>query len=162
GEVGDATYLGQIARRLSAEDEEEVEGAADTEHQRVKRKLTVSKELTPLQQKLEKLAGLISKVGYAAAAAIFLALLVRGILVGEVRWPRTGQNTYTVRDHANPIQSLAFSPDGQRLASASWDVDREGDLTGEIKVRQAATGYATQTLRGHKEQITNLAFSQDG
>src|SRR5439155_667005 len=40
-EVGDATYLGEIARRLSAEDgEEEDLAAADNEHKRVQRKLT--------------------------------------------------------------------------------------------------------------------------
>src|SRR5579875_2002172 len=62
-EVGDSTALGQIARRLSAEDEEEeVEdtAASDTEEKRVKRKLTISKELTPLQVKLKNLADLIS------------------------------------------------------------------------------------------------------
>jgi P-type Ca2+ transporter type 2C len=99
-EIGDATYLGQIARRLSAEDgeEEEDEAAAapDSEEKRVKRKLTISKELTPLQVKLKDLADLISKVGYIAAVAIFLALLARGLYVHEVRWypeqidPRTG------------------------------------------------------------------------
>jgi Ca2+-transporting ATPase len=88
-EVGDATYLGQIARRLTVEDDEASgEGqpaeTGDTEAKRVRRKLTVSKKLTPLQQKLQALADLISKVGYLAAAAIFLALLVRGVMVGEV------------------------------------------------------------------------------
>ncbi len=88
-EVGDATYLGQIARKLSAEDEEEEEGAAeDTQEKRVKHKLTISKEQTPLQVKLTALADLISNVGYVAAVAIFLALLVRGLVVGEVFWPR--------------------------------------------------------------------------
>jgi Ca2+-transporting ATPase len=90
-EVGDATVLGQIARRLSAEDDEE-EGEQGDEQQRVKRKLTVSKELTPLQQKLESLAGLISKVGYVAAGAIFLALLLRGLFFAdprEVYWPES-------------------------------------------------------------------------
>jgi Ca2+-transporting ATPase len=96
-EVGDATALGQIARRLSADDGEEdggAEAAADTEEHRVQRKLTVSKELTPLQLKLQNLAGLISNVGYAAASLIFLALLVRGLYVGEVRWsPHEGETT---------------------------------------------------------------------
>ena len=45
------------------------EAAADSEEQRVKRKLTISKELTPLQQKLKHLADLISKIGYVAAVA---------------------------------------------------------------------------------------------
>jgi P-type Ca2+ transporter type 2C len=86
-EVGDATYLGQIARRLSASEEEEA--AADNEEQRVKRKLTISKELTPLQLKLQNLAGLISKVGYVAAVAIFLALIVQGVALGKVFVPTT-------------------------------------------------------------------------
>jgi Ca2+-transporting ATPase len=86
--VGDATYLGQIARRLGAADNAEAPGAAEPsralEEGRVRRRLTVAKELTPLQQKLEALAALISKIGYAAAGAIFLALLVRGLYLGEV------------------------------------------------------------------------------
>jgi len=89
-EVGDLTMIGQIARRLSAdepEDEGERPAAADTEEDRIKRKLTVSKEQTPLQVKLTALAGTISKVGYAAALAIFVALLVRGTLfTQEVRF----------------------------------------------------------------------------
>ncbi|MDB5306461.1 MAG: Calcium-transporting ATPase [Gemmataceae bacterium] len=92
--VGDDTMLGTIARKLSGEPEadeaprpEPAEGAAATPEDRVQQKLTISKVATPLQLKLEKLAGLISKVGYVAAAAIFFALLARGLWVGEVRWP---------------------------------------------------------------------------
>jgi Ca2+-transporting ATPase len=86
-EVGDATQLGQIARRLSGGDEEEDEDEAEkaeTEETRVKRKLTISKAMTPLQVKLTALAELISKVGYIAAGLIFLALFVRGLIVGEL------------------------------------------------------------------------------
>src|SRR5262249_52329429 len=90
-EVGDATYLGQIARRLSAEDDGEGEAEpADHEERRIRRKLTIAKQQTPLQLKLERLADLISKVGYVAAGAIFLALLVRGLVVGEVGFPAPG------------------------------------------------------------------------
>src|SRR5262249_11838059 len=95
-EVGDSTAIGQIARRLSAEEEEEEEpAAAETEEKRVKRKLTISKELTPLQEKLKNLAELISKVGYVAAILIFLAQLAHGILYGKVFWP--GDTTDMVR-----------------------------------------------------------------
>jgi Ca2+-transporting ATPase len=98
-EVGDQTYLGQIARRLSAdagEEEEEVEGAAPTEEGRVKRKLTISKELTPLQLKLTNLAELISRVGYIAAVLIFVAQLIRGIMAHEVFVPADWQQTLNV------------------------------------------------------------------
>src|SRR5262249_11054917 len=84
-EVGDETQIGQIAKRLGDEEEEdEEEGKPETEEKRVKNKLTISKAQTPLQVKLTALAELISNVGYAAAALIFLALLVRGYFVGEL------------------------------------------------------------------------------
>jgi Ca2+-transporting ATPase len=89
--VGDDTMIGQIARRLGGEPEEvppALAGASDESREtRVQRKLTISKASTPLQEKLEFLAALISKIGYIAAIAIFLALLVRGLWVGEVRFP---------------------------------------------------------------------------
>jgi Ca2+-transporting ATPase len=103
-EIGDGTYLGQIARRLSAEEDEEdeedeEEKAPETEEKRVKRKLTIAKDLTPLQLKLKKLADLISNVGYVAAALIFLALLARGMFFAsprEVFWPQTGPDALKV------------------------------------------------------------------
>jgi Ca2+-transporting ATPase len=85
-EVGDATCLGQIARRLAAEEEEE-QHPNGAEEQRVKRKLTIVRQATPLQVKLKGLAELISRVGYAAALLIFLALLTRGVLKGQLFWP---------------------------------------------------------------------------
>ncbi|MCI0456624.1 MAG: HAD-IC family P-type ATPase [Gemmataceae bacterium] len=104
-EVGDETSLGQIARRLSAaEEEEEEEAGPETEEKRVKRKLTISKEMTPLQLKLTHLAELISKVGYIAAGLIFLALFVRGLFATdpsnpgytEVFWPQSGEELLAV------------------------------------------------------------------
>jgi P-type Ca2+ transporter type 2C len=82
--VGDDTMLGQIARRLGDTTEETASSEA-----RVQQKLTINKEETPLQQKLTRLAGTISMVGYIAAVAIFLALLVRGVFFStprEVYW----------------------------------------------------------------------------
>ena len=90
--VGDDTMLGQLARRLSGDD-------ADESAARVGRRLTVSKDLTPLQEKLAVLAGLISKVGYAAAAAVFFALVVRGAFFAdprEVFVPGTGPEALAV------------------------------------------------------------------
>ncbi len=80
--VGDDTMIGQIARRLTGGDEPADE--TDAAGERVQKKLTISKELTPLQEKLERLAKIISQVGYVAAGLIFLALLARGLYVGEM------------------------------------------------------------------------------
>lgn len=90
--VGDDTMIGQIARKLSGEPADDAppeaaQSPAESREDRVQKKLTISKAATPLQEKLEALAGLISKVGYLAAVAIFVALLARGLWVGDVRWP---------------------------------------------------------------------------
>ena len=100
-DVGDATYLGQIARKLTADEgeDEEEEAAPDSAERRVQRKLTISKELTPLQLKLKNLAELISRIGYIAAALIFVALLVRGMFFAdprEVFWPQSGADAIKV------------------------------------------------------------------
>jgi P-type Ca2+ transporter type 2C len=87
-EVGDFTMLGQIARRLSSHSDERPDGrddgAAETSEERIQRKLSVSKQETPLQLKLTVLAKTISKVGYLAAILIFVALLIRGTIIGQI------------------------------------------------------------------------------
>jgi Flp pilus assembly protein TadD len=50
--------------------------------------------------------------------------------------------------------SVAFSPDGQRLASAS------GDQT--VKIWDSATGKELFTLEGHASYVVSVAFSPDG
>jgi len=100
--VGDDTMIGQIARRLSGEPDESLPPQKETHEspasreERIQQKLTISKSLTPLQEKLEALASLISKIGYTAAIAIFLALLIRGLWIGELRWPGTGEDSKQV------------------------------------------------------------------
>jgi WD40 repeat protein len=49
---------------------------------------------------------------------------------------------------------VAFSPDGQRLASACDD--------GTVKVWDAATGQESLTLTGHTDRVWSVAFSPDG
>ncbi|KDN60483.1 hypothetical protein CSUB01_06043 [Colletotrichum sublineola] len=50
--------------------------------------------------------------------------------------------------------SVAFSPDGRQLASAS------GDET--VKVWDTATGRCQQTLEGHGDSVYSMAFLSDG
>ncbi|CAM1503379.1 Fc.00g081550.m01.CDS01 [Cosmosporella sp. VM-42] len=60
----------------------------------------------------------------------------------------------TLEGHSDWVNSVAFSADGQRLASGSDDHT--------IKVWDAATGACLQTLEGHSSSVNSVAFSADG
>ena len=55
--------------------------------------------------------------------------------------------------HAAPIVSLAVSPDGARLASASWDHT--------VRIWSLSDG-AQQVLEGHAQNVNGVAFTPDG
>ncbi|MBI1746580.1 MAG: choice-of-anchor D domain-containing protein [Acidobacteria bacterium] len=55
--------------------------------------------------------------------------------------------------HTGQVYSVAWSPDGTRVASGS------GDLT--IKLWEAATGNLLRTLTGHSFGVTSVAWSPD-
>jgi P-type Ca2+ transporter type 2C len=78
-DVGDESEFGRIAKQLS--------GGGEGGEARIQ---------TPLQVKLERLAKLISRAGYAAALLIFLILLTRGVMQGEIRLPAPGEEWGTV------------------------------------------------------------------
>lgn len=60
----------------------------------------------------------------------------------------------TLRGHTDVIRSVAISPDGKQIATASHDKT--------AKVWDATTGRELMTLRGHTDWLMSVAYSSDG
>ncbi|EXL45108.1 hypothetical protein FOCG_13867 [Fusarium oxysporum f. sp. radicis-lycopersici 26381] len=60
----------------------------------------------------------------------------------------------TLEDHDGPVYSVVFSPDGQRLASASSDKT--------VKTWDATTSHCQATFNGHGDWVRSVVFSPDG
>ena len=70
----------------------------------------------------------------------------------------TYQEVALLTGHTAQVYSVAFSPDGRTIASAS--ASASGDHT--ILLWDVRTGEHKQTLRGHTAQVESVAFSPDG
>jgi WD40 repeat protein len=86
----------------------------------------------------------VSYVGLTAPGEAIIALI--GLDSGKI--------DRLLKGHTGLIYSLAFAPDGQRLASGSTDQT--------ICIWDVATGTCAKTLRGHSSRVLGVAFSPDG
>ncbi|MEW5860520.1 MAG: serine/threonine-protein kinase [Cyanobacteriota bacterium] len=68
--------------------------------------------------------------------------------------PQNWRCVQTLTGHSDVVTSIAFSPDGQLLASGSNDET--------IKLWQPITGKEIRTLTGHSDWVNSVAFSSDG
>jgi WD40 repeat protein/tRNA A-37 threonylcarbamoyl transferase component Bud32 len=67
---------------------------------------------------------------------------------------RASLRLHCLQGHTGHVLSVAFSPDGKRIASGSEDET--------VKVWDVQTGQELLALKGHRGGVTSVAFSPDG
>jgi len=65
----------------------------------------------------------------------------------------TGEHVLTYQGHTQTVRTVAWSPDGSRIASGGED--------GTIQIWEAATGKLIATYREHNANVLTLAWSAD-
>jgi len=106
-----------------------------------------SRALTAVQSDPEQsLLLALAAVEECAPTALAHRALLAALAAARVR--------KVLRGHAEPVRGVAWSPDGTRIATASYD--------GTARIWDAERGTELAILRGHEDMVRAVAWASDG
>ena len=94
--------------------------------------------------------GWVNEIAYSPDGTLAVAGSI-GIWLYDAQ---TGQELDLFVGHTDRVLSVSFSPDGQTLASGSWDET--------VRLWDVSSGRHLRTLTGHTGWIDSVSFSPDG
>src|SRR5262249_41449790 len=108
------------------------------------------------RRRLRRIRTLVIFIGIAIVLALATSWYVRKQRQEAERLDQavTRHEKRTLEGHQTIVESIAISPDGKTLVSASLD--------GEIKQWDLDSGQHLATFNGHESDIFSLAISPDG
>ncbi|MYG07753.1 hypothetical protein F4167_14285, partial [Candidatus Poribacteria bacterium] len=95
--------------------------------------------------------GTIGEIAYSPDSTRLAVASSIGIWIYDAQ---TGEELDLFVGHTDWISSVAYSPDGNTLASGSWD--------NTVRLWDTHTGEHIQTLTGHTGRVNSIAYSPDG
>ncbi len=108
--------------------------------------------------------GDFSSVSFSLDSRLIAAATPGGTV--QVWDTQTGQEALVLRGHPGVVSAVAFSPDGNHLASVSSCQNRAGyllpDKSSEVRVWEASAAPVSSLLRGHTLNVKSVSFSPDG
>ena len=77
-------------------------------------------------------------------------LIFRFLIVSNTSSQPPGTMLFTFKGHSDYVDAVAWSPNGQFIASGSWD--------GIVQVWDAHTGAIVTTYKGHSDAVSALGL----
>ena len=93
-------------------------------------------------------------VAFVGCLILTFLLFFRLLIVSYTSSQPPGTTLFTFKGHSDYVDTVAWSPNGQFIASGSWD--------GTVKVWDAHTGAIVTIYKGHTDVVSSLAWSPDG